>query len=101
MTEQQALNIIEQILKDRKQWGESAGIRVAQFELVNALLVLEARFGEIVTKDELTTEKRRYTAMNAQYAKAIKDSARMRKQRDAERKKHTRSAGDAPNADES
>jgi hypothetical protein len=86
MNEAQALEIIHQILKDRKQWGESAGIRVAQFELVNALLALEARFGEIVTKDELTAERRKFTAMNAQYQKALKDSARMREERDYARK---------------
>lgn len=83
MTEEQALKIIAQVLKDRKDWGESAGIRVAQWELVNALLALEERFGEeIFTKEDMTYERRRYTAMNAQYEKAIGDSARMRENRD-------------------
>jgi hypothetical protein len=70
MTEEAALKIIAGILKDRKDWGESAGIRVAQWELVNALLALEGRFtGEYVPKAELTLSNRRYAALNAQHEK--------------------------------
>jgi len=86
LEQKKALDIIAQVLKDRKAWGEAAGIRVAQWELVNALLALESKIfrddADIVTKDELTTEKRRYNAMHAQYEKALKDSARMRAERD-------------------
>lgn len=72
MTEAKALEIVQGILRDRKQWGESAGIRVAEYELVNALLVLESRFGDIVTKDELTFVKRQLTAALAQKARLVK-----------------------------
>lgn len=85
MDENKALEIIHQVLKDRKAWGQSAGIRVAQWELVDALLALEPRFGDIsmwVHKDELTAEKRRNNAAQAQLAKAQGDSSRMREQRD-------------------
>lgn len=70
MKQEQALEIISQVLKDRKNWGESAGVRVAQYELVNALLALEGRFtGEWVSKEELTVERRRYNALHAQTEK--------------------------------
>lgn len=70
MTEESALKIISQVLKDRKDWGEAAGIRVAQWELVNALLALEGRFtGEYVPKADLTLSNRRYAALNAQHEK--------------------------------
>lgn len=72
MTEAKALEIVQGILRDRKAWGESAGIRVAQYELVNALLALEHRFGDIVTKDELTHARRQLTACLAQKAKLVK-----------------------------
>lgn len=72
MTTQRALEIVQGILRDRKAWGESAGIRVAQYELVNALLVLEPRFGDIVTKDELTLARRQLTACLAQKARLTK-----------------------------
>lgn len=73
MTEEQALVIIVAILKDRKAWGESAGIRVAQWELVNALLALEGRFtGEWVPKAELTLSNQRYNALNARYQRLAK-----------------------------
>lgn len=68
MDETAALSIIASIIKDRKQWGESAGIRVAQWELVNALLAVEHRLlGEFVSKDDLTVANRRYAALNAQH----------------------------------
>lgn len=72
MTEAKALEIVQGILRDRKAWGESAGIRVAEYELVNALLALENRFGEIVTKDELTLARRQLTACQAQKARLEK-----------------------------
>jgi len=72
MTEERALEIVQGILRDRKAWGESAGIRVAQYELVNALLALEHRFGKIVTNDELTFVKRQLTACLAQKARLVK-----------------------------
>lgn len=81
--EAKAIEIVAQVLKDRKAWGESAGIRVAQYELVNALLALESRLtGDHVSTEELTTERRRYNAMAAQLAKAQVDSKRMREERD-------------------
>lgn len=83
MTEEQAKAIIEQVLKDRKNWGESAGIRVAQYELVNALLALESRLvGDTVDRAELTSERRRCNALGAQLAKAQSDCTRMKEQRD-------------------
>lgn len=82
MEEVQALAIIAQVIKDRKQWGESAGIRVAQFELVNALLALQERFsGEYVPKAELTLSNRRYAALNAQHEKLKKDWDRVQRDR--------------------
>lgn len=89
MTETQALEIIAQVLKDRKNWGESAGIRVAQYELVNALLALERRFTpEYVTKDELTLANRRTAAANAQLERAKSDVKRLMEQRDMKKDKH-------------
>jgi hypothetical protein len=67
MKPETALEIITQIIKDRKQWGQSAGFRVATYEVADALLALEGRFtGEWVPKDELSLANRRYAALNAQ-----------------------------------
>lgn len=86
LEEKKALEIIAQVLKDRKAWGQSAGIRVAQYELVDALLALESRIfmdmNDWVHKDEVTVLNRRNNAMGAQLAKAQSDSSRMREQRD-------------------
>lgn len=76
MTQDQALEIIIQAIRDRKNWGEAAGIRVAQYELVNALLALEGRFtGEWVSKEELTLANRRYAQLNAIHEKLKKTIA--------------------------
>lgn len=84
MTEEQAIAIITQVLKDRKAWGETAGIRVAQWELVNALLLLEGRLtGDMVPKAELSKANRQMAQMRAIHEKALGDSARMREERDA------------------
>lgn len=73
MEQQQALDIITQAIKDRENWGQNAGLRVAQYELVDALLTLKGRFsGEWVPKEELTLSNRRYTALNATYEKLKK-----------------------------
>lgn len=86
LEEKQALAIVTQVLKDRKAWGQSAGIRVAQWELVDALLALETRLlfniDDWIPKDEVTVLNRRNNAMGAQLAKAQGDSSRMREQRD-------------------
>lgn len=77
MTQDKALEIIAQVLKDRKNWGQSAGIRVAQWELVDALLLLEGRFtGEWVPKEELTLSNRRYAQLNAIHEKLKKGNQR-------------------------
>ena len=86
MSEGKALEIVQGILKDRKNWGEAAGIRVAQYELVNALLALESRFGEIVTKEELTFSNRQLTAERAQHGKTKADLKRIIEERDALRR---------------
>ncbi len=73
MEQIKALEIITQVLKDRKAWGQSAGIRVAQWELIDALLALEGRFtGEWVPKEELTLSNRRYAQLNAIHEKLKK-----------------------------
>lgn len=78
MSEEKAQEMVLGILKDRENWGESAGIRVAQYELVNALLVLKPRLlGEFISKDELTLSNRRYAALNAQHEKLKADYARL------------------------
>jgi hypothetical protein len=86
MEETKALEIIGQVLKDRKAWGQAAGIRVAQWELVDALLAVSGRIffdpADWVHKDDVTLLNRRNNAMQAQLAKAQGDSARMREQRD-------------------
>jgi hypothetical protein len=61
-----ALEIVTQIIKDRRQWGQSAGFRVAPYEVADALLALEGRFsGEWVPKEDLTFANRRYAQLNA------------------------------------
>lgn len=86
LEEKKALEIVTQVLKDRKAWGQAAGIRVAQWELVDALLTLESRltidWDDWVHRDEVTVLNRRNNAMGAQLAKAQGDSSRMREQRD-------------------
>lgn len=83
MNEDKAIEIVAQAIKDRKAWGQSAGLRVAQWELVEALLALEQRLiGDNVPREELTIAHRQNNAMNAQLSKAQGDSARMRDQRD-------------------
>lgn len=73
MTQDEALVIVVQALRDRKNWGEHAGIRVAQYELINALLALEGRFTrEWVPKEELTLSHRRYAQLNAIHEKLKK-----------------------------
>jgi hypothetical protein len=68
-----ALEIITQIIKDRKQWGQSAGFRVAAYEVADALLALEGRFsGEWVPKEDLTLSNRRYAQLNAIHEKLKK-----------------------------
>jgi len=73
MKPEQALEIINQIIKDRKQWGQSAGFRVAPYEIADALLALEGRFsGEWVPKEDLTLSNRRYAQLNAIHEKLKK-----------------------------
>lgn len=87
MAEVKALEIVQGLLKDAKAWGTGCGLRVANHELVEALMALEARFGDIVTKEDLTYSNRLLTAERAQHGKTKADLQRIMTERDELKKK--------------
>lgn len=73
MERSRALEILSQTIKDYRNWGHNAQLRVGQDELIAAIVNVEDKlFGDWVPKEELTLANRRYAATNAQLQKHIK-----------------------------
>lgn len=87
MAENKALEIVQGLIKDAKAWGTGCGLRVTSYELVEALLALEPRFGDIVTKEDLTYSNRQLTAERAQHGKTKSDLQRIMTERDELKKR--------------
>lgn len=70
MERARALEILSQTIKDYRNWGHNAQLRVGQDELIAAIVNVEDKlFGDWVPKEELTLANRRYAATNAQLQK--------------------------------
>jgi len=73
MSEVRALEIVKGAIRDYRNWGALAQMRVGADEFMTAISLLEGRLDTTpATREEITISNRRYSALNAQFQKLKK-----------------------------